>query len=80
MTINELANLEERVKALKDALLLCTEEQRLVFKRMYGAGNANSPIEKVIGGMDIKKLDWAIKRVASTIKKNREVPRTWRLE
>jgi hypothetical protein len=55
---------------LKENLLSCSFEQRLMFKRMYAKGNLDLPIKDVVDNMDENKLDCAIDQVMRTIVKN----------
>lgn len=57
---------------LKEILGKCTEEQQLLFKRMYSADNLELPIEEVVDKMPNHKIDWAVTQVENTIAKNNE--------
>lgn len=56
---------------LKKLLSECTEEQQLMFKRMYSNNNLQLPINEVVDGMDTSKIDWAISQCERTVEKNR---------
>jgi len=55
---------------LKNLLVQCTEQQQLMFKRMYCHENLNATIDEAIEQMDENKIDWAITQVERTIEKN----------
>ena len=65
---------------LKGLLAQCTDEQQLIFKRMYSSENivnlkeeskwAHVPINEVVDNMDEDKLDWAITQCERTVEKN----------
>ncbi len=52
---------------LKKLMVHCTEEQQLLFKRMYSYDNLELPIEDVIDTMDVDKLDWAFTQIENTL-------------
>lgn len=56
-------------KVLLDLLSQCNEYQQSIFKRMYSPKDLSKPIEKVVGGMDPEKIDWAVTQVENTLKK-----------
>lgn len=56
---------------LKEGLSQCTEAQRLMFKRMYSHGNLSLDINGVVDAMPADKLDWAMRQVETTLRKNR---------
>lgn len=55
---------------LKEGLALLSEEQQMVFKRMYSHTNLDLPINEVVDKMPENKLDWAMQQVENTIFKN----------
>lgn len=56
---------------LKENLLRCTIEQKLMFKKMYTKGEVlDLPIEDVVDNMNDDQLDRAIDQVMRTIVKN----------
>ncbi len=57
---------------LKEGLSLCTEEQQLLFKRMYAGGKLDKNINSVVDSMPTEKLDWAMQQVEATLKKKRK--------
>lgn len=57
-------------ETLKDGLALCTEGQQMIFKRMYSPTFLEAPINKVVGNMDVEKLDWAMTQVSRTVADN----------
>jgi hypothetical protein len=54
---------------IKEGLLLCTQEQQLLFKRMYAHGNLEKDIKAVVNDMPEDKLDWAMEQVRRTLEK-----------
>lgn len=54
---------------LKRGLSRCTNEEQLMFKRMYSHGNLERDINDVVDRMDIGKLDLAMEQVGRTIQK-----------
>lgn len=59
--------------ALKKGLSLCTEEEQMVFKRMYSNNDLNKDINNVVDSMHESKLDWAMQQVETTNKKNNRI-------
>lgn len=57
---------------LKKLLTECTEEQQLVFKKMYSNNNNQLPINEVVDKMNPDKIDWAISQCERTVEKNRK--------
>jgi hypothetical protein len=55
---------------LKDLLSQCSEDQQLIFKRMYSHNNLELPINDVVDRMDTEKMDWAITQCERTLKKH----------
>ena len=53
-----------------DGLKKCTDGQVEIFKRMYSFKHLDRTIEQVVAAMPEDKLDWAMRQVAGTIKKN----------
>jgi hypothetical protein len=62
-------------KYLKDGLAKLSEEEQMVFKRMYSYNNLELPIDKVVDNMPEGKLDWAMQQVENTIIKNEKKKR-----
>lgn len=58
---------------LKEGLARCTEEQQLVFKRMYSHKNLELPINDVVDGTETERLDWAMEQVQRTLDKNKKL-------
>jgi hypothetical protein len=54
-----------------DGLKKCTDEQQMLFKRMYSHTNPELPLADIVNALDETKLDWAMSQVSSTIKKNK---------
>lgn len=57
---------------LKSGLALCTEDQQLLFRKMYSGRLLETPIGKLVDHMPVEKLDWAMKQVQRTIDKNKK--------
>lgn len=57
-------------KILKDLIVNCTDDQQLLFKRMYAHKNLGISIFDAIDQMEDNKIDWAISQVETTIKGN----------
>ena len=55
---------------LKEGLALCTEAQRLIFKRMYSHENLDLDINDAVDNMPEEKLDLAMVQVQRTIDNN----------
>jgi hypothetical protein len=55
-------------RKLKNELSYCTEDQKLIFKRMYSHNNLELDINTVVDNMIDEKLDWAIRHVEATLK------------
>jgi len=53
----------------KAGLRQCTEDQKLLFNRMYSPKRLNAPIDEVVDAMDANKLDWAMQQVQGTLDK-----------
>ena len=58
-------------KMLKEGLVLCNDEQQLMFKRMYSHKNLELPINEVVDNMESEKLDWAVTQVQNSISKGK---------
>lgn len=58
-------------KELINGLKQCTAGQVHLFRQMYAFKNPDRSIEQMVEFMPEEKLDWAMKQVARTIKKNR---------
>jgi hypothetical protein len=56
---------------LKDLLSKCTEDQQMLFKRMYSHQNLELPINDAVDQMDPDKMDWAITQCEQTVNKNK---------
>lgn len=56
--------------SLKKDLLLCTEAQQYMFKRMYAHKNLELSIDQVVDQMDEDKLDRAMVQVDRTLNPN----------
>ena len=56
---------------LKKLLAECTDDQHLLFKRMYCHKNLELPINEAVDQMADDKIDWAITQVERTVEKNR---------
>lgn len=52
---------------LKDGLAQCTEEEQMIFKRMYSHKDVTLPINEVVDKMLAAQLDWATTQVFRTI-------------
>lgn len=57
---------EEIIKVLSD----CTEEQQLLFKRMYSHNNLSLSIDEIVKLMDEDSLDRALDQCVRTMDKN----------
>lgn len=58
-------------KILKELLAKCTEQQQIMFKRMYCHNNLTLSINEAVDQMDESKIDWAITQCERTIDKNK---------
>lgn len=58
---------------LKKLLAQCTEDQQLIFKRMYCHKNLDLPINEAVDQMDEKKIDYAVTQCERTVAKNNEL-------
>jgi hypothetical protein len=58
---------------LKDLLSQCTEDEQMVFKRMYSHKNLELDINTVVDNMDESKYDWAITQCEQTIASKKKV-------
>ena len=54
---------------LKDGLKQLSEDQQLLFKRMYSHENLELSIEEVVDNMPTDKLDWAMQQVHNSLAK-----------
>ncbi len=61
--------MDKRVKIIK-ILSDCTEEQQLVFKRMYSHKNLGLSINEIVNLMDEDSLDRALDQCVRTMDKN----------
>lgn len=53
---------------LREDLQKCTDDQRHLFKRLYG--DPNDDIEDVIDNMNQGDLEWAVTQVENTLNEN----------
>lgn len=58
---------------LKVDLCWCSDDQRMIFKRMYSHNNLTLDINKVVDNMPSDKLDWAMCQVKQTLIKNEQM-------
>lgn len=58
-------------KILKELLIECTDEQQLIFKRMYSHKNLELSINEAVDQMADNEIDWAMTQVERTVEKNR---------
>ena len=63
-TIKNLAK-----EMLKELLSECTNEQQIMFKRMYCHKNLELSINEAVNQMADDKIDWAMTQVERTIEK-----------
>jgi hypothetical protein len=56
-------------ETLKDGLSQLSENQQLLFKKMYSPNNLDLNIFKIVDNMSEEKLDWAIQQVERTLEK-----------
>lgn len=56
-------------KELKQGLEKCSEDQILIFKRMYSHDRLELTINDVVDNMPDDKLDWAMTQVDKTLAK-----------
>lgn len=56
-------------QTLKDGLQKCTQEQQLLFKRMYSHKNLDKDINDVVDQIPNEKLDWAMQQIQRTLDK-----------
>lgn len=61
-----------RKEDLKILLSLCTEQEHIIFKRMYSHENLNVSIDECVDNMDESKVDWALTQVERTIEHRRK--------
>jgi hypothetical protein len=54
-------------RKLKEGLSQCSDEEQLLFKRMYAGGNLDLPINDVVDSMEAEKLDWAMEQVQGNL-------------
>lgn len=59
---------------LKYYIAFCTEDEQLLFKRMYSHTNLELPINDVIDNMPIEKIKRALSQVETTLKKKIKEP------
>lgn len=63
-------------KILKKLLSKCTEEQQMIFKRMYSHKDLSVSIEEAVDRMDTEKIDLAINQVETTVNNNKKKSRS----
>ena len=76
----------EKRRVLKVNLAKCTQEQRVKFARMYGPqiyskddfihnidALAKFNLDEVVDAMPLRKLNWAIHQVLTTVEENESV-------
>lgn len=56
---------------IKQRLLQCSVEQRLLFKQMYFPKDLTVSVDAIVNDMDESKLDWAMQQVEATLDKNK---------
>lgn len=56
-------------QTLKEGLANCTQEQQLLFKRMYSFKDLDCPINNVVDLVSEEQLDWAMQQVERTLQK-----------
>lgn len=56
-------------KTLIDGLYQLTEDQHLLFKRMYCHENLEASIEEAVANVPEDKLDWAMQQVQRSLQK-----------
>ena len=54
---------------LKEGLAQCTEDQQLLFKRMYSHKNLEASIDEAVDNMPDEKLDRAMGQLKATLEK-----------
>lgn len=64
--------LKEKRQILKDMVITCTDEQQMLFKRMYSHKNLDLPMPDVVDNIPEEKLDWAIIQCENTLRKKQE--------
>lgn len=57
-------------QTLKESLGKCTQEQQMLFKRMYSHKNLDVSIGDAVDSMVEENLDWAMQQVERTLAKN----------
>ena len=62
-TLRDFANSE-----LKKNLGQCTDEQQLLFKRMYSHNNLEKNINDVVDNLPDERISWAMEQVERTLK------------
>lgn len=73
--VSTLANMNKQLetfarRTIKEGLDYCTDEQQMLFKRLYAHGNLSLPVCKVVDQMPASQLECAMDQVERTIKKN----------
>ena len=54
---------------IRDKIILCTEAEQLMFKRMYSHKDLNKPILEVVDDLPIEKLKTALSQIENTLAK-----------
>ena len=52
---------------IKNGLAKCSDEQQLLFRRMYSHTNLDASIDEAVDAMDAEKLDWAMQQISRTL-------------
>jgi hypothetical protein len=52
---------------IKEGLAKCTDDERMIFTRMYSPKNLSAPIGIVVDGVPVDRLDWAMTQVSNTL-------------
>lgn len=58
-------------KIIKELLLECSNEQQLMFRKMYCNKNLQLSISDVVDQMPDDKIDFALTQIERTLEKNR---------
>lgn len=59
---------------LKELLAQCTEDEQMIFKRMYSHKNLELDINTVVDNMDESRYEWAIMQCERTIESRNKKP------
>lgn len=64
-------NFKEVVReSLTIGVYLLTDDQKALFRKMYGHGMGDATFEEIIARIPGDKLDWALRQVVRTIARN----------